>query len=84
MSHGFHAPGPAHIAAFAGPARRYAQRLRAGWDRPHSWYRDTMVAVGGMTGWICAQWHLHARDPARPLAGLEPRGRRLAGIREDR
>ncbi len=61
------APGPAHIAAFAASARLYARRLRADWDRPHYRYGDTMVAVGGMAGWICAEWHLHAWDLARAL-----------------
>jgi hypothetical protein len=41
--------------------------LRAGWDQPHHWYGDTMVAVGGMAGWVCAEWHLHAWDLARAL-----------------
>ncbi len=61
------APGPEHIAAFAESARLYARRLPAPWDRPHHWYGETMVTVGSMAGWVCAEWHLHAWDLARAL-----------------
>jgi uncharacterized protein (TIGR03083 family) len=61
------APGPEHIAAFAASARGYALRLRAAWDLPHHRYLDTEVSVGGMSGWVAAEWHLHAWDLARAL-----------------
>jgi hypothetical protein len=61
------APGPEHIAAFADSARLYAQRLPAVWELPHHRYLDTDVSVGMMTGWVCAEWHLHAWDLARAL-----------------
>jgi uncharacterized protein (TIGR03083 family) len=61
------APGPEHIAAFAESARLYARRLPAPWDRPHHWYGETVVTVGSMAGWVCAEWHLHAWDLARAL-----------------
>jgi uncharacterized protein (TIGR03083 family) len=59
--------GSEHIAAFAGSARAYAQRVAPIWDLPHHRYRDTMVTVGGMLGAACAEWHLHAWDLARSL-----------------
>jgi uncharacterized protein (TIGR03083 family) len=61
------APGPAQIAEFAESARLYAQRLPAVWDLPHHWYAGADVSVGAMTGWVCAEWHLHAWDLARAL-----------------
>jgi uncharacterized protein (TIGR03083 family) len=61
------APGPEHIAAFAGSARRYALRSRPLWDLPHHEYLGTKVSVGAMVGWVCAEWHLHAWDLARAL-----------------
>jgi uncharacterized protein (TIGR03083 family) len=61
------APGPEHIAAFAESARLYALRLPAVWDLPHHRYLGTDVSVGGMAGWVCAEWHLHAWDLARAL-----------------
>jgi hypothetical protein len=59
--------GPEHITAFAGSARSYALRLPALWDLPHHHYSGTVVSVGGMAGWVCAEWHLHAWDLARAL-----------------
>jgi hypothetical protein len=61
------APGTEHIAAFAESARLYAARLPAAWDMPHHRYLGTDVTVGRMTGWVCAEWHLHAWDLARAL-----------------
>jgi uncharacterized protein (TIGR03083 family) len=59
--------GPENIAAFADSARRYARRLPAAWHRPHHTYLGTDVTVGGMAGWVCAEWHVHAWDLARAL-----------------
>lgn len=61
------ATGPEHIAAFAESARMYAMRLPPVWGLPHHRYRETEVTVGGMTGAVCAEWHLHAWDLARTL-----------------
>jgi uncharacterized protein (TIGR03083 family) len=59
--------GPEHIAAFAGSARSYALRLPAVWSLPHHRYFGADISVGGMAGWVCAEWHLHAWDLARAL-----------------
>lgn len=59
--------GPEHIKAFAGSARSYALRLPALWHLPHHRYLGAEVSVGGMAGWVCAEWHLHAWDLARAL-----------------
>jgi uncharacterized protein (TIGR03083 family) len=59
--------GPEHIAAFAASARSYALRLPTLWDLPHHRYLGTDISVGCMTGWVCAEWHLHAWDLARAL-----------------
>jgi hypothetical protein len=61
------APGPVHIKAFAQSARLYARRLRTAWNLPHHCYGDTAVSVGGMVGWACVEWHVHAWDLARSL-----------------
>jgi uncharacterized protein (TIGR03083 family) len=61
------APGPKQVTAFAESARLYALRIRGTWELPHHEYGGTTVSVGGMTGWVCAEWHLHAWDLAQAL-----------------
>jgi uncharacterized protein (TIGR03083 family) len=60
-------PALEHIAAFAGSARSYADRVGPVWELPHHRYRDTLVTVGEMAGAACTEWHLHAWDLARAL-----------------
>jgi len=60
-------PPAEHIAAFAGAARAYADRLGPVWALPHHRYRGVLVTVGGMAGAACVEWHLHAWDLARAL-----------------